>query len=99
LAFPAIAIVYGVLLLAAMSRELPSRVTQALATLSYALYLTHKATIHVVQRLVPLVAEGNAMFVLCVVASLLAALALRLAVERPFLQWRDARFASARRPG
>jgi peptidoglycan/LPS O-acetylase OafA/YrhL len=99
LAFPAIAAVYGLLMLAAVSRELPWRVTDALATLSYSLYLTHKATTHVVQRLMPLAPDGNAMFVVCVGASLAAALTLHLVVERPFLRWRDARFASARRPG
>jgi peptidoglycan/LPS O-acetylase OafA/YrhL len=54
-AFPAIAIVYGVLLCAALSPSCflgrhSSTMTHWLATLSYALYLTHKACIHIAQR-------------------------------------------------
>jgi len=96
-AFPAIAIVYGVLLLAALSPSCflarhSSRFTHWLAKLSYALYLTHKACIHIAQQQLAkagLAANGNAMFVCCVAASLLGALVLHLAVERPFMRWRD----------
>ena len=97
LAFPAIAIVYGLLVVAALSptgllARHSSRLTHWLATLSYSLYLTHKASIHVAQHQLAktgLDASGNAMFVCCIAASLLGALALHLAVERPFLRWRD----------
>lgn len=96
-AFSAIAVVYGLLVSAALSpssilARSSSRVTEWLATLSYALYLTHKACIHVAQSAFAnagLAAEGGAMLVACASASLLVALALHLAVERPFLQWRD----------
>lgn len=96
IAFPAIAIVYGLLVLAALSRSSilarSSRVTEWLAMLSYALYLSHKATIHVTQSsLVKLgvAADGGAMLVASATASVLVACALHLAVERPFLRWRD----------
>lgn len=105
-AFPAIAIVYGLLMSAALSpssilARSSSRVTEWLATLSYALYLTHKACIHVAQSAlakVGIAADSGAMFVACANASLLVALALHLAVERPFLQWRD-RVLRTRRVG
>jgi peptidoglycan/LPS O-acetylase OafA/YrhL len=53
-AFPAIALVYGLLVSAAldpssMLARSSSRVTEWLATLSYALYLTHEASVHVTQ--------------------------------------------------
>lgn len=96
IAFPAIAIVYGGLVAAALSPSSilarSSQVTEWLARLSYALYLSHKATIHVTQAALGnlgLDAEGGVMFLACCVTSLLAALGLYLAVERPFLRWRD----------
>lgn len=96
-AFPAIAIIYGLLVLAALSpssilARSSSRVTEWLATLSYALYLTHKATIHVTQSAlakIGITADGGAMLVACAIASLLVAFALHSAVEQPFLRWRD----------
>jgi peptidoglycan/LPS O-acetylase OafA/YrhL len=94
--FPAIAFVYAVLVAAAISTSCVlarhrSRVTELLAKWSYALYLSHKACFHVVQhalakRIDP---NGNAMFVCCMIASLCVACALHIAVERPFLRWRD----------
>lgn len=104
-AFPSIAIVYGLLVVAALSRSSilarSSRVTEWLATLSYALYLTHKAAIHVTQLAlakIGLAADGGAMFLACAAASLMAAFALHVAVERPFLVWRD-RMLRTRRVG
>ncbi len=97
IAFPAIALIYGLLVSAALSpssilARSSSRVTEQLATLSYALYLTHKATIHVTQSALTtlgLPTDGGAMFLACAAASLLVASALHVAVERPFLRWRD----------
>jgi peptidoglycan/LPS O-acetylase OafA/YrhL len=96
-AFPAIAIVYGALLSASLSPACllarhSWRPTHWLATLSYAFYLSHKACVHIAQRGLAragLAANGNIMFVCCLAASLLGALALHLTVERPFLRWRD----------
>jgi len=97
LSFPAISIVYGLLVLAALSpssnlARTGSQITRSIATLSYALYLSHKASIHVTQAALVragLAANGSSMFVCCVLASILVALALHLAVERPCLRWRD----------
>lgn len=96
-AFPAIALVYGVLVCAALSpssvlARYPSRVTRWLASLSYALYLTHKSCIHLTQRYLGtqgIALNGNAMFVCCVAVCLAVAFGLHFSVERPFMQWRD----------
>jgi peptidoglycan/LPS O-acetylase OafA/YrhL len=96
-AFPLISAAYGALVLGALApttflARVTSRVTSFLATLSYALYLVHKACIHVAQAwlgALGLAPNGNAMFAACVAASLAGALVLHLAVERPFLRWRD----------
>ncbi len=95
-AFPWIAIAYGLLLLAALAPDgllarRAWRPTDALATLSYALYLTHKASIHLTQTLAPhrLARDGSAMFVCCLATSLVVALGLHAIVERPLLDWRD----------
>jgi peptidoglycan/LPS O-acetylase OafA/YrhL len=103
-AFPAIALVYGLLVAAALSpssilARSPSRVAGWLATLSYSLYLTHKASVHVAQRglvKIGFAADGGAMFVACAAVALLVALALHLAVERPLLRWRDRALRSKR---
>jgi peptidoglycan/LPS O-acetylase OafA/YrhL len=97
IAFPALAVVYGVLVAAALSPSCvlarrSSRITHWLASLSYALYLTHKVCIHVAQQQLAragLAAGGSAMFVGCLGASLLGAAALHFAIERPFMRWRD----------
>jgi peptidoglycan/LPS O-acetylase OafA/YrhL len=61
------------------------------ATLAYTLYLTHKALIHLVDAWFPQLAGAGrgawlAVYALC---CLLAAALLHLAVERPFLRWRE----------
>jgi peptidoglycan/LPS O-acetylase OafA/YrhL len=95
-AFPSIAIVYGLLVSAALNPDsilsVSSRLTEWLATLSYTLYLSHKATIHVTQAAlakIGLAPDGGAMFLLCAAASVMGAYALHLTIERPFLRWRD----------
>jgi len=95
-AFPAIALVYGLLVWAALTPScvLARRswwVTDRLAKLSYPLYLTHKAAIHLAQPpliKVGLAPDGTPLFLCCVALALGAALALHLAVERPLLRWR-----------
>lgn len=95
-AFPAIAIVYGIVVAGSLSPftilSRPSRATDLLARLSYPLYLTHKATIHVTQPFLAklgLAANSGTMFVACAAASLAVASALHLAIEVPLLAWRD----------
>ena len=96
-AFPAVAAVYGVLVVAALSpscflSRYPSRVTESIATLSYAVYLSHKACIHVTQRELGRLGvdpRGNLMFLACLSACLVGAVVLHVVVERPCLRWRD----------
>ena len=97
LGFPLIALAYGTILMAAVSPScflyrLRSRVTSNIAALSYALYLTHKGIIHLMQQQLPrwgIAGDSNLMFFLCIGAALLGALVLRVTVERPFLRLRD----------
>jgi len=66
--------------------------TRQLAELAFCLYLTHKAAIHCTQEWLTSEAipvDGALMFFCCALTSLLAALALRFTVERPFLIIRD----------
>jgi peptidoglycan/LPS O-acetylase OafA/YrhL len=92
LAFPAIAIAYGLLVASALGVTRASAVTHWLARLSYSLYLSHKICIHVTQERLSalgLARDGNLMLLCCALTSLAGAAALYFAVERPFLRWRD----------
>jgi len=69
-----------------------SVITSYIAGLSYALYLVHKITIHVTQELLSTIQisrNSNTMLMICMAATLLAAMALNRLVEKPFLLWRD----------
>ena len=59
--------------------------------LSYAVYLTRKSVIHIVQGLLSdkLDVNSNVMLLICMVCSLAAALLLNLAVEKLFMRWRE----------
>lgn len=66
--------------------------TRQLAELAFCLYLTHKAAIHCTHGWLAsdtLPVDGSGMFICCMIVSVLAALVLRHAVERPFLALRD----------
>lgn len=97
--FPLVALGFGCWVLAVLQ---PTTVlgaqamwlTRQLAELAFCLYLTHKAAIHCTQQWLASEAwpvDGSAMFFACALTSTLAALALRYAVERPFLALRDRR--------
>jgi peptidoglycan/LPS O-acetylase OafA/YrhL len=64
---------------------------QSLATLAYALYLTHKETAHLAEQFCPSLTGGRSGTALAVVASscLCGAAILHFAVERPFMLLRD----------
>lgn len=95
--FPAIAIAYGLLVMAAISPtcilyKFSSRITSSIATLSYSIYLTHKGIVHLTQEYgsrLGIDAGSSLMFVFCIITSLLAALIMRYVVEKPFLKLRD----------
>jgi peptidoglycan/LPS O-acetylase OafA/YrhL len=113
--YPAIAIGYGALVLAALSptsflsrsgrtesgpRHYVSRLTRLIATLSYAIYLTHKQLIHLThEALRPLGIGDNTYtcFWISVAVSLLGGWLLHVIIEKPFLRLRD-RLLSKRPP-
>jgi peptidoglycan/LPS O-acetylase OafA/YrhL len=91
--FPVVAMGYGLLVAAALSPtcflyKRASRITSLIAMLSYSIYLTHKAVIHVTQDF--LLQQGfdinsNLTMLICFIACLLAALILTLVIEKPFM--------------
>ena len=95
--FPLVAIAYGTIVAAAVSPscilyKVRGRISSNIAALSYAIYLSHKGVIHLTQQgfmKLGIDGDSNWMFLLCIITSLLGALALRHAVERPFLRLRD----------
>lgn len=95
--YPAIAIAYGALLLAALSPSCflycyPSRLTTLIARLSYSIYLTHKQLIHLTHEVLNRYGIGNdtyLSFFICVGIALAGGWILHIAVEKPFLRLRD----------
>ncbi|MEO8086511.1 MAG: acyltransferase [Bacteroidota bacterium] len=94
--FPLASIGYGLMVAGAISPNsflfrLNSKTTTFIATLSYALYLTHKGVIHVTQGLLAdkIDVNGNLMLLICIVICVLAALLLNMAIEKPFMKLRD----------
>ena len=67
-----------------------SKVTTFIATLSYAIYLTHKGIIHIThQLLVDFKIDDNLMLLICIVTWTIGAYLLHLAVEKPFMKLRN----------
>ena len=95
--YPAISIAYGALVLAALSPtcflyRYSSKLTKTIATLSYAIYLTHKQLIHLTHEFLSPRGIGNdsyTSFWISVAVSILGGWLLHLAVEKPFLRLRD----------
>jgi peptidoglycan/LPS O-acetylase OafA/YrhL len=95
--YPLISAGYGLLVIAAVSPSgilyrFNSRATAFIAKVSFALYLSHKGVIHLVQPLLikaGLPPKGTVMFAACLAAATLGALLLNKAVEAPFLQFRQ----------
>jgi peptidoglycan/LPS O-acetylase OafA/YrhL len=96
-AYPIIAGGYGLLVLHAISTgsllyRYPLRLTAVVAKLSYALYLVHKATIHLSQEWFSawgVARESNLMFFLSLATSLAAAALLHFIIEKPFHNIRE----------
>jgi peptidoglycan/LPS O-acetylase OafA/YrhL len=104
LGFPAFSAAYGAIVLSALSptgllQRFDSRVTRFLAAISYSFYLTHKAIIHLTQRMLEghVNTDGLLAFAACSAAALLAGAALHFSVERPALRLRE-RWLSRRSP-
>ena len=95
--YPAIAIAYGALVLAALSPtcflyKYASRITRFIAVLSYSIYLTHKQLIHLTHEfLQPRGIENDSYtsFWISTAVALLGGWLLHLLVEKPFLRLRD----------
>jgi peptidoglycan/LPS O-acetylase OafA/YrhL len=95
--FPLIAIAYGFMVLGAISPSSflynwNSRITTLIATLSYAIYLSHKIIFHVVQELftkLSIAKDSNLTFVLSMLFCVLVALLLHYSIEKPFMKMRD----------
>lgn len=95
--YPAIAIAYGALVLAALSPtcflyKYSSKITRLIATLSYSIYLTHKQLIHLTHEFLQprgIASDSYASFWISTTVALLGGWLLHLIVEKPFLRLRD----------
>ncbi|NBA88990.1 acyltransferase family protein [Emticicia sp. CRIBPO] len=95
--FTFVAIGYGILVAGSVSPssflfQWKSGITTFIATLSYAIYLTHKGIIHMTQVIfldLGVEKTGNLMLLLCTVFCVLGAWILHLVVEKPFMRLRD----------
>lgn len=69
-----------------------SKITTAIATLSYGMYLSHKMVVNVVQQQLPrydIPTDGNLSFFICTAASIITAALLYFIVEKPFMMLKD----------
>lgn len=95
--FPLVSLGYGLMVLGAISPDsilynLKSAVTQKIADLSFAIYLSHKIVLHLCQEhAVYFQVEKDSwqMFAIGVLASVTAAYILNVVIERPFLKVRN----------
>jgi len=93
--FPLVGLSYGLILAAVVCPSnfiyrFQSFVTTWLATLSYAIYLSHKIVIHVTQNWVSGIdRNSNLMMLICFAAIIIAALIMRYVVEKPALILRN----------
>lgn len=93
--FPLLSIGYGFVVAGAVSPSSfmyrwESTLSTSIATLSFAIYLTHKGIIKLTHRLLEGVNwDSNVVLLVCVITSLLAAFLLNRLVEKPFLKLRN----------
>ena len=95
--FPLVSIGFGMMILGAISPtsflyKFKSNITTTIATLSYAIYLTHKFIIHITQDQLAgfgIPKESNLMFFICTVTVILGAFVMNKLIEKPFLKLRD----------
>lgn len=93
--FPLIALGYGLIVTGAVSPgsflyKWSSKTTQFLATLSYAIYLTHKGVIHMTHKILSeFNINDNLMLFICMTTCVGFAWILHSIVEKPFMQLRS----------
>jgi len=95
--FPLVGLSYGLILAAVVcpsnfAYRFRSFVTTWLATLSYAIYLSHKIVIHITQNWVSglgLARDSNLMMLICILAVVTAALIMHYIIEKPALALRN----------
>lgn len=93
--FPLIAVGYGFMVIGAVSPtsflyKWNSKITTLIATLSYAIYLTHKGVIHMTHQLfAEFKMENNLMLLICMATCILFAFLLHLTIEKPFMKLRN----------
>lgn len=92
--FPLIAIGYGFMLIGAVSPtsflyKWNSKVTTFIATVSYAIYLTHKGVIHMTHHLLKdYKIENNMTLLICIITCIGFAYLLHIIIEKPFMKLR-----------
>jgi peptidoglycan/LPS O-acetylase OafA/YrhL len=93
--FPVVALGYGCIVIGAISPgsflyRWNSKTTTFIASLSYAVYLTHKGVIHVThQLLADFHIDPNVMLCISIATCTLGAYMLNLVIEKPFMKLRD----------
>ncbi|RYD94310.1 MAG: hypothetical protein EOP54_17735 [Sphingobacteriales bacterium] len=93
--FPLIAIGYGFMVVGAVSPsgflyKWNSKVTTFIATLSYAIYLTHKGVIHIThQLLADFKMDHNLILLISMATCIVFAYLLHLTIEKPFMKLRN----------
>ena len=92
--FPFIAIGYGFMVIGAISPtsvlyKWNSRITTFMASLSYAIYLTHKGVIHITHQLLNgFMLDKNLMLLISIITCICFALLLNITIEKPFMKLR-----------
>ncbi|HEY4195670.1 MAG TPA: acyltransferase [Mucilaginibacter sp.] len=105
--FPLVALSYGLILATVVCPTSPvyrfkSFITSQIASLSYAIYLSHKIIIHLVQNLIEKVGmdkNSNLAMLICFVCIVVGALLSRYLVEKPAMRIRDVILARTRSKG
>lgn len=95
--FPMVALSYGLILVAVVCPASPvyrfkSFVTSQIASLSYAIYLSHKIIIHLVQNIIEKAGmdkNSNVSMLICFACIVAGALLSRYLIEKPAMQMRD----------
>ncbi|WP_083464789.1 acyltransferase family protein [Marinifilum fragile] len=94
---PLISLAYGFIVMGAISPtsilyKLKSRFTFVMATLSYAIYLSHKQVYHLVKILLADIDNEfiqQNVFWICLILAVIGGLILHLFIEKPFMKLRD----------